>query len=130
YSRFERQEGGNVRSRGRSFRRDQRRPSLGSDQTLSRFAASRDPRYQEQEAGFRFRQKALEAEGNGARPRGFDPVSAVAARRHRARTAASLLRLRFPAQEVAGRTAFGAGREVQRWQADRGERVRTEGTQD
>ncbi len=40
------------------------------------------------------------------------------------------LRLPFPAQEVAGRIAFGAGGEVFRRQADRGECVRCERTED
>ena len=36
----------------------------------------------------------------------------------------------FPAQEAAGRAALGAGGEAGRRQADRGERVRDEGTED
>ena len=45
-----------------------------------------------------------------------------------ARTAAALLRLHVPAQEAAGRVALGAGVEVCRRQADRGQCVRREGS--
>ena len=70
---------------------------------------------------FRLGQEAVEAEGHGPGAYWLDPVAPVAPRRHGAWTAAALLRLHFPAQEAAGRAAFGAGGEVGRRQADRGE---------
>jgi large subunit ribosomal protein L4 len=75
-------------------------------------------RHQESQAGGRVGQEALEAEGNRPRAYRFGAVAAVASWRHGARTSAAQLRLRFPAQEAAGRAALGAGGEAGRRQAD------------
>jgi ribosomal protein L4 len=47
--------------------------------------------HQEPQAGCRFRQEALEAEGHGARARGLGAFAPVAPRRHGSRTAAAQL---------------------------------------
>ena len=91
---------------------------MGGGEALSRLAAAGHARHQEPQAGLRFRQEAVEAEGHGPRARWLGAFASLAARRHGPRTAAAQLRLRVPAQEAAGRAALGAGFEAGRRQVD------------
>src|SRR5579872_6437715 len=130
YTQFERREGGHARAGRRDFRRGQRGSALGSGEALPRRAARRHAQNQGPLGSFRIGQEALEAEGYGAGPYRIDPVSAVAAWLHSAWTATALLRLQLPQEEADGRVALGAGREAGGRQADRGEFVRHEGSED
>ena len=84
-------------------------------------ATGRHARHQEQEAGLRLGQEALEAEGHGPRAHRFDPVATVAAWRHGARTATALLRLRVSRARSCWARCVRRWREVGRRQADGGE---------
>ena len=70
--------------------------------------AARHAQDQDAPRSVRLRQEAVEAEGHRPRAHGFDPVAAVAARRHGARTATARLQLQTAAQDAAGRAALGA----------------------
>src|SRR5208282_2182495 len=58
------------------------------------------------------------------------PFATVASRRHGARTATAIVRLRLSEEEADGRSAFGAGFEVCRWQADGRQGIRCERAED
>src|SRR5581483_3800996 len=99
------------------------RPALGSGEALSRRAARGNACHQKPLERFGIRQKAVAAKRYWAGAYRFDPLPAMAPRRHRSWSATALVRLHISAEEVTRSAALGAGREICGRQADRGECV-------